>query len=67
MKYTVTHSRKVRTRAYESLEIGFYREFDEVTFPDVAFELVRDKVEEWIEKELDRLLKEAVPRPEAQE
>jgi len=37
MKYTITYSRKVRTRAYESLEVGLHAEFDETLSWNEAF------------------------------
>lgn len=56
MKYGISYSRKVRTRAYEMLEISLYMEFD-TGLMDVedAFKMVRDKVDKWIESERERI------------
>ncbi len=67
MRYTITYGRKVRTRAYEILEITLYMEFDERTDLDEAFAKVRDKVEEWIEKERYRIMKQYVSTMEEDE
>lgn len=64
MKYAITYGRKVRAAAYEMLEISMIMEFDETTRPGEAIVKVRDMVNHWIADELDRLLKESVPRPE---
>lgn len=63
MKFTVHYSRKVRTQAYEMLEIGLVAEFDSaITNIDEAFDFVKDKVNLWIEDERDRILREEVKR-----
>lgn len=65
MKYTVVYSRKVRVKAYESMEIGLFQEFDERTDPESAFESVKTRVEAWIDRESDRILSEHGKMPEA--
>jgi hypothetical protein len=68
MKFGISYNRKVKAgRTYEMLEIGLYMEFDtgETTI-NKAFQLVKSKVNKWIEIERDRILAECVPRPEAQ-
>lgn len=64
MKYTVHYSRKVRVVAYDMLEIGLIQEFDSAEIHiQQGFERVKSYVDEWIEKERDRLLEKSVPRP----
>lgn len=63
MKYIIIYSRKVRVKAYESMEIGLHMEYDERTKPQDAFPQVRDHVEEWIAQERDRILAEHGERP----
>ena len=63
MKYTVIYTRKVRVKAYESMEIGLHMEFDETTLSEEAFFIVRDQVDEWIKREQDRILAEHGKRP----
>lgn len=59
MKFGISYNRKVRTRAYEMLEIGLYMEFDTGNMDlDRAFETVRLKVERWIVEERDRIMRE---------
>jgi len=63
MKFTVMYSRKVRTKAYETMEIGLSAEFDSaMTSIDEAFDFVRDKVNIWIEDERNRILEREVRR-----
>jgi len=67
MKYTVHYSRKVRVVAYDMLEIGLSQEFDSAeTHIPQAFDRVKSYVDEWIEKERDRLLAKSVKRPEVE-
>jgi len=66
MRFAITYGRKVRTKAYDMLEISFYQEFDERTDPEQAFESVKTRVEAWIEKECDRILEKSVRRPESE-
>jgi hypothetical protein len=66
MRFTVFYSRKVRTKAYEMLEIGLTAEFDSaITNVDEAFDFVKDKVNLWIADERDRILRREVNRGEA--
>ena len=55
-KYTITYERKVQVRPYEMLTIGLTEEFDaeEALWGD-AFNLVKAKVNQWIEAERARL------------
>ena len=63
MKFTVSYSRKIRTRQYEMLEIGLSAEFDSaITSIDEAFDYVKDKVNLWIEDERNRILEREVRR-----
>lgn len=64
MKYTIQYSRKVRVAAYDMLEIGLVQEFDsaEVSMQQ-GFDRVKGWVNEWTEKERDRLLEKSVKRP----
>ena len=64
MKFTVHYTRKVRVAAYDMLEIGLSREFDtaQMHIPE-GFRQVRSYVDEWIEKERNRLLEKAASRP----
>ena len=68
MKFTVFYGRKVRVAAYDMLEIALTQEFDtaETRIPE-AFNRVRGYVDEWVEKERDRLLEKSVPRPETEQ
>jgi hypothetical protein len=65
MKYTIVYGRKVRSKAYESLEISLIHEFDDGINPDrnESFNLVKNQVEEWIEDTRDKLLEKSVSRP----
>lgn len=64
MKFTVAYSRKVRTGAYETMEVGFHKEYDDsLTAPSYAFKEVKEIVEAQIESERNRILKENTPRP----
>jgi len=63
MGYTVIYTRKVRTGAYESMEIGLRHEFTSNAHYDDNFRFVRDQVEKWIEQELDRILASKGRRP----
>jgi len=52
-KFEVRYSRKVQTIRFENIEIALTAEFDdEETTHDVAFSLVREKVNQWIEQDL---------------
>ena len=64
MKYTVIYARKVRVKAYESMEIGLHMEFDTTTNATDAFRMVRDTVEGWISEQSDRVLAAHGKRPE---
>ena len=65
MKYTVVFSRKVRTGAYETMEIGFLKEYDDgLTTSSYAFKEVKEIVEAQIQAERDRLLRNSPPRQE---
>lgn len=66
LKFSISYNRKVKAgRSYEMLEIGLYREFDDSkTPPTEAFNLVRDLVTAWVQREQDRLLESSVNRPE---
>jgi len=68
MKFTVFYGRKVRVAAYDMLEIALTQEFDtaEARIPE-AFNRVKGYVDEWIEKERDRLLEKSVPRPDTEQ
>ena len=47
------------------LEIGLVQEFDSAeTHVQQGFDRVKSRVDEWIEKERDRLLEKSVKRPE---
>jgi hypothetical protein len=66
MKFTIQYSRKLRVCAYDMLEIGLVQEFDSAEINmQQAFDRIKGWVDEWIEKERDRLLEKSVPRPEA--
>ena len=63
MRFTVSYGRKVRTKAYEMLEISLTAEFDSaITNIDEAFDYVREKVNLWIEEERNRILEREVRR-----
>ena len=52
-KFEVRYSRKVQTVRYENIEIALTAEFDdEDTTHDAAFNIVREKVNQWIEQDL---------------
>lgn len=55
-KFNVTYTRKVQTVPYENLTISLSQEFDddEVSY-DYAFKEVRDRVNRWIDVELQML------------
>ena len=62
MKFGISYGRKVRTRAYEILDISLYMEFDTGSISmDEAFEMVKNKVETWVREERDRILAELNP------
>lgn len=67
MKYTIIYGRRVRVKAFESMEIGLHMEFDSRISPiahiDEAFRMVRNRVEGWIAIEQDRILAEHGKRP----
>lgn len=63
MGYTVVYTRKVRTGAYEVMEIGLHHEFTNCMPYDKAFQQVRDQVEKWIAQESDRIIAEKGQRP----
>ena len=54
MTYTVVYTRKVRTGAYETMEIGLHKQSDETRRPEDVFKEVRDQVEKWIQEERDK-------------
>lgn len=63
MKFTIIFSRKVRTKAYETMEVGMTAEFDDSQItPDEAFRKIRDTVNKWIDEERDRILRDEIPR-----
>jgi len=64
LKHTITYSRKVRTGEYETMEIGWSKEFDETTPVEEAFAEVKDQVEKWIHEELSRIESEKLGIPE---
>ena len=52
-KFTVSFSRKVQTKQYENMTVSLSEEFDSSDFPpDVAFSMVKRRVERWIKTEL---------------
>jgi len=63
MRYSVTYGRKVRTKAYETLEISMTADFDTAdTQPEEAFAYLRDLVNMWIQEERERILEKEVKR-----
>jgi len=55
-KFSITYVRKVQTQPYENVTIGLTQEFDEGKVShDDAFKEVRDRVEMWINYELQVL------------
>ena len=64
MTYTVIYTRKVRTAAYETMEIGLHKESNETRSPEDVFKEVRDQVEKWIQEETDRIVAGMGRRPE---
>ena len=60
MKYTVIYARTVKIKSHGSMTVGLHMEFDTRLSPcthvDEAFQLVRNRVEEWINLQTDRLL-----------
>jgi len=63
MRFNILYSRKVRTKAYEMLEIGFSADYDDAHVkPQDAFDIVRDLVNRWIAEERERILRDEVRR-----
>ena len=61
MKYTIVYTRKERTMAYSTLEVGLIQEFDTGEIdPDMAYERVKRQVGRWMEAEKERLLEESI-------
>ena len=58
MKYTVTYSRRFRTRPYETAEVELSKEYDESTPIDAAFQEVIAKVEDQVAEVYKRLTTE---------
>jgi len=54
-KFSITYVRKVQTQPYENVTIGLTQEFEDKMSHDDAFKEVRDRVEVWINYELQIL------------
>ncbi len=55
-KFSITYARKVQTLPYENITVTFTAEFDgDEVSPDYAFGEVRDKVNQWLNNELDSM------------
>jgi hypothetical protein len=68
MKFSIVYTRKERTMAYSTLEIGLIQEFDTGDIePDIAYARVRDKVGQWMEEEKERILSSTMKKPESEE
>lgn len=52
-KFEIRFSKKVQTERFENLEVALSAEFDDKDIThDCAFNLVREKVNQWVEQEL---------------
>lgn len=51
-KFTIHYERKVQVQQYHMLTIGLTQEFDtKEAFKNEAYQIVRNQVNEWIDKE----------------
>jgi len=63
MRYSILYGRKARAAAYESVNVEFWREFDESTPLDVAWKEVEGFVENRLTLKLDEILAAKGHRP----